>query len=89
MITVDSIVMEIKGVLTRKELDMYEAKQLISCWGDAWETLVELFNQTPRNSKKMRQRRHAQLAWISWHGISTTKKKQRQESPRQKRRRKL
>ena len=87
MRTVDSVVMEKKGGLTQEELDTAKPEALITWWADGWQTLVELFNQTPRNSKNMRERRYDELSWSTWKGIGTTRKRQRQASRPQKRRR--
>ena len=91
MKTVDSVAMEEKGGLTLEELDQAKADELVSWWADAWQTLVEVFQQTPKNSTKMRERRYPQLC--SWKVIGTTRKRLRQAarevSPPQKRRRRV
>ena len=79
--------MEKKGGLTQEELDTAKPEALITWWADGWQTLVELFNQTPSNSKNMRERRYDELSWSTWKGIGTTRKRQRQASRPQKRRR--
>ena len=80
MNTVDMVVMETNGGVTLAELDTARNADLIAWWTSAWGTLMNLYDAQPKKKKTMRDRRHSQLAWSTWKGISTQWKKQRQAS---------
>ena len=65
------VVMETNGGLTPAELDDARNADLITWWTSAWETLMKLYDAQPKKKTKMRDRRHSQLAWATWKGIST------------------